>query len=90
MLVLGIPSGATLQPWQLKKLMDEHKCDFYELWDGFAVFHFDGLQPNETRELNLDLRADISGTFDAPASQAFLYYSNDQRVWCKPEKLEVL
>jgi len=90
MVVLGIPSGASLQPWQLKKLVDEHKCDFYELWDGFAVFHFDGLKPNETRELNLDLRADISGVFDAPASQAFLYYTNDQRVWSKPDKLEIL
>jgi alpha-2-macroglobulin-like protein len=89
MLVLGIPSGASLQPWQLKKLVDEHKCDFYELWDGFAVFHFDRLLPNETRELNLDLRADISGVFDAPASQAFLYYSNDQRVWSKVERVEI-
>ncbi len=89
MLVVGIPSGASLQPWQLKKMVEEHRCDFYELWDGFAVFHFTALQAYETRELNLDLRADISGAFDAPASQAFLYYSNDKRAWSKPEKLEI-
>ncbi len=89
MVVLGIPAGLTLQPWQLKKLVDEKKCDFYELWDGFAVFHFEQIAPNETRQLDLDLRADVAGVFEAPASQAFLYYSNDQRVWSKPERLTV-
>ncbi|GAB4493105.1 MAG: hypothetical protein OHK0019_16360 [Saprospiraceae bacterium] len=89
MVVLGIPAGLTLQPWQLKKLVDEKQCDSYELWDGFAVFHFEKIIANETRELHLDLRADVAGSFEAPASQAFLYYSNDQRVWSKPEKLAV-
>lgn len=87
MVVLGIPAGLNLQPWQLKKLMDEKHCDFYELWDGYAVFHFEKLAAGESRILNLDLRADIMGTFEAPASQAFLYYQNDQRVWSKPQQL---
>lgn len=89
MVVIGIPAGLTLQPWQLKKLVDEKKCDFYELWDGFAVFHFEQIAPGETRRLDLDLRADVAGGFEAPASQAFLYYANDQRVWSKPERLTV-
>ena len=89
MVVLGIPAGLTLQPWQLKKLVDEKKCDFYELWDGFAVFHFEQIAPGETRQLDLDLRADVAGAFEAPASQAFLYYANDRRVWSKPERLTV-
>ncbi|MFN0036128.1 MAG: carboxypeptidase regulatory-like domain-containing protein [Saprospiraceae bacterium] len=89
MVVLGIPAGLTLQPWQLKKLVDEKQCDFYELWDGFAVFHYERLAPNESRQLALDLRADVAGTFEAPASQAFLYYQNEQRVWSKPERVSV-
>lgn len=89
MIVLGIPAGLTLQPWQLKKLVDEKQCDFYELWDGFVVFHFESLPAGASRTLHLDLRADVAGTFEAPASQAFLYYSNDQRVWSKPEKLNI-
>lgn len=89
MVVLGIPAGLNLQPWQLKKLMDEKHCDFYELWDGYAVFHFEKLAAGESRILNLDLRADVAGVFEAPASQAFLYYQNDQRVWSKPERLVV-
>jgi len=62
---------------------------FYELWDGFAVFHFEGLPPGQTRRLDLDLRADIPGAYEAPAAQAFLYYDNDQRVWSKPERVVV-
>jgi len=89
MVVLGIPAGLSLQPWQLKQLVDEKKCDFYELWDGFAVFHFEGLPAGETRRIDLDLQADITGTFEAPAAQAFLYYENDKRLWSKPERVVV-
>jgi len=89
MIVLGIPAGLTLQPWQLKKIVDEKQCDFYELWDGFAVFHFERLAPGEQRQITLDLRADIAGSFEAPASQAFLYYENEQRVWSKPGAIVV-
>ena len=69
--------------------MDEKRCDFYELWDGKAVFHFEQLPANATRQIDLDLRADVAGVFEAPASQAFLYYQNDQRVWSKPERVRI-
>ena len=89
MVVLGIPAGLTLQAWQLKKLVDEKHCDFYELWDGYAVFHFERLGPNESRPLALELRAEVAGIFEAPASRAFLYYQNEQCVWSKPERLDI-
>lgn len=89
MVVLGIPAGLTLQPWQLKKMVDEKQCDFYELWDGFAVFHFERLDPNQSRVLSLDLRADVAGIFEAPASRAFLYYQNEFCVWNKPARLDI-
>ena len=84
MLIVGIPAGLSLQPWQLKKLGDEKAFDFYELWDGFAVFHFEKLAPGERRDIKLDLRAEIPGRFEAPASEAFLYYSNEMRVFARP------
>ncbi len=89
MLIVGIPAGLSLQPWQLKKLMDEKRCDFYEIWDGKAVFHFEKMSANATCTIDLDLRADVAGVFEAPASQAFLYYQNDQRVWSKPNRISV-
>jgi alpha-2-macroglobulin-like protein len=89
MAILGVPAGLSLQPWQLKKLQDEHLIDFYEIWDGFVVFHFENLAANSKRTLNLDLRADIAGTFEAPASLAYLYYNNEQRIWSKPQRIRV-
>lgn len=89
MLVVGIPGGLTLQPWQLKKLVEEKKCAFYELWDGYAVFHFEAISAGETLEIPLDLRADVPGRWEAPASQAFLYYANDLRVFAKPAAVEI-
>jgi len=89
LVVLGIPAGLSLQVWQLKKLVDEKHCDFYELWDGYVVFHFEQLGPNESRQLALDLRADVAGKFESPASQAYLYYENEQRVWSKPARVEI-
>jgi alpha-2-macroglobulin-like protein len=89
MVMVGIPAGLSLQNWQLKQLTEQKICDYYELWEGYAVFHFQSLLPGETKIVPLDLRADFSGTFEAPASQAFLYYANDQRVWSKPERVTV-
>jgi hypothetical protein len=89
MVVLGLPAGLSLQPWQLKKLQEEHLIDFYEIWDGFIVFHFENLAANSTRILNLDLRADIAGTFESPASLAYLYYNNEERIWSKPQRIRI-
>ena len=89
MIVLGLPAGLSLQPWQLKQIMAEKRCDFYEIWDGNIVFHFEQIDAFETRELYLDLKADITGTFEPPANQAFLYYQNEYRVWSKPERVQV-
>lgn len=90
MMMVGIPAGLSLQPWQLKELMDKKACDFYELYNGYAVFSFEELKPGETRTINLDLKADIPGTYEAPASCAFLYYTNEYKVWSAPDKVTIL
>ncbi|MBN8679019.1 MAG: carboxypeptidase regulatory-like domain-containing protein [Chitinophagales bacterium] len=89
MMIIGIPAGLSLQPWQLKKLLDEKHCDYYELWNGFAVFHFERINPKEHKEIALDLRVDMAGSFEAPASQAFLYYQNEKKVFSKPRVLVI-
>ncbi len=88
--IVGIPGGLSLQAWQLKELVEKGKVDFYELWDGYAVFHFKSMDAKEIKTIDLDLKADIPGQFEAPASQAYLYYSNDQKHWSKPEKINIM
>lgn len=90
MAMVGIPAGLSLQPWQLKELQDKKAFDYYEIFKGFIVFHFERMNPNEVRTINLDLKADIPGTYEAPASCAFLYYSHEHRNWDNPKQIEIV
>ena len=89
MTMIGIPAGLSVQIWQLKELQEKKAFDFYEIFDGYVVLHYESLSPGETKEINLDLKADIPGEFEAPASTAFLYYTQEHRVWSKPEALTI-
>jgi hypothetical protein len=89
MTMIGIPAGLSVQIWQLKELQEKKAFDFYEIFDGYVVLHYESLSPGETKEINLDLKADIPGEYEAPASTAFLYYTQEHRVWSKPEVLTI-
>lgn len=89
MAMVGIPAGLSLQPWQLKELQEKKIVDYYELFDGYVVFHYEQLKPNQTKTVHLDLKADVPGTYEAPASSAFLYYTNEHKVWTMPEAMVI-
>ncbi len=88
--MVGIPAGLSLQPWQLKEIQEKGLCDYYELIDNYIVFHYRGLDPNASRVIHLDLKADIPGKYEAPASVAYLYYNDEYRYWIKPATIEIL
>ncbi|MCF8281525.1 MAG: hypothetical protein K9J45_14075, partial [Bacteroidales bacterium] len=87
--IVGIPAGLSVQPWQLKEMSDRKLFDFYEIKDSYVVFYFRGMGAGEVKNLNLDLKADVPGEYEAPASAAWLYYSNDAVVWSKPERVVI-
>ena len=87
--IVGIPSGLSLQPWQLKELNDKEAFDYYELMDGFIVFHYRGLYANAEKVIHLDLKADISGIYEASASSAYLYYSDEVKDWARGVSVKV-
>ncbi len=89
MAMIGIPAGLSVQAWQLKKLQEEKVFDYYELFDGYVVLHYEQLKPKEKKTIHLDLKADIPGDYEAPASSAFLYYTNEHRIWAQPERLVI-
>lgn len=89
MAVVGIPAGLTLQPQQLQRLTEREIIDYYELKDNYLVLYFRGLAAQEKRKIDLDLKADIAGKFEAPASVAYLYYENEKRHWVQPTETEV-
>lgn len=78
---IGIPAGLSLQPWQLKQLAEENKVAYYELFDNYLVFYWRTFEPGETKNIALDLKADIPGKYQGKASVAYLYYMPEHKHW---------
>jgi hypothetical protein len=89
MAMIGIPAGLSVQAWQLQELQEKKVFDYYELFEGYVVLHYEQMTPNEIKTVHLDLKADIPGNYEAPASSAFLYYTNEHKVWAQPESLVI-
>jgi len=89
MCVIGIPGGCSVQPWQLKELMDSDIVDYYELRDHQLICYFRGLAPNATKTINLDLKTEVAGNYTLPPSSAYLYYTNEFKVWTSPVSIEI-
>ncbi|MCL2328805.1 MAG: hypothetical protein FWC39_09900 [Bacteroidetes bacterium] len=79
--IIGIPGGLSLQPWQLKELQEQKVFDFYEIINDNLVIYYRELAPNDTKTINLDLKAEISGTYTGIASQAYIYYMDEHKYW---------
>lgn len=87
--LIGIPSGLSPQPWQLKELQEKGKVDFYEVRQNYVVFYFRELAPKALHEIHLDLKAEVPGSYQAPASSAYVYYTNERKDWEAGEKIEI-
>lgn len=78
---IGIPAGLAAQPWQLKEIMEKNQAAYYEIFNNYLVFYWMGFAPNETKTINLDLKAEIPGTYKAKASTTYLYYTPEYKNW---------
>jgi len=89
MAIAGIPAGLSAQPWQLKELQEKEKIDFYEIRDNYVFFYYRDLAPNEQHSIHLDLKAELPGQFETPASSAYLYYTNEHKRWASAGSIVV-
>ncbi|MDW8288503.1 MAG: hypothetical protein RMJ89_10570, partial [Flammeovirgaceae bacterium] len=87
--IVGIPAGLSVQPWQLKQLQEKQVFDFYEIIGNRIAFYYRQMKPAENREINLDLKADIPGTYEGMASCAYLYYTNEFKHWVEGLSIEI-
>lgn len=81
MALVGIPSGMSAQPWQLKELQEQEKVDFYEVRENYVFLYFRDLAPDETHTIHLDLKAEVPGDYVLPSSSAYLYYTSEYKDW---------
>lgn len=89
MVILGIPAGLSAQPWQLKELQEKGTIDFYEVIGNNIACYYRDLAPNEQKQINLDLKAEIVGEYEAPASSTYLYYTSENKNWVGLNKVYV-
>lgn len=87
---IGIPAGLSPQPWQLKELIEKNEVAYYEIFDNYLVLYWMGFAPNETKNLRLDLKAEIPGTYKAKAGNTYLYYMPEHKHWNDGIEVEVL
>jgi alpha-2-macroglobulin-like protein len=89
MAVIGIPAGLSVQPWQLKALQEKGVFDFYEILGNKLALYYREIAPNATHSVNLDLKAEITGTYESTASCAYLYYADEFKHWVKGTHVKV-
>ncbi|MFY0255742.1 TonB-dependent receptor plug domain-containing protein [Chitinophaga sp. 30R24] len=86
---IGIPAGLSLQPWQLKELIDKKEVAYYEIFDNYLVLYWMGFGRGETKTVNLDLKADVPGVYTAKASNCYLYYTPEYKHWVGGTKVVI-
>ena len=86
---IGIPAGLSMQPWQLKELMEKAQVAYYEIFDNYLVLYWLGFAAKETKVINLDLKAEVPGTYKGKASNVYLYYTPEYKFWNDGVEVEV-
>lgn len=89
MAIIGIPAGFSVQPWQLKELQEKNVFDYYEIKGNNIAIYYRGMGPKAVKEIYLDLKAEMPGVYDAPASTAYLYYMNEFKTWTATDKVTI-
>jgi hypothetical protein len=86
---VGIPGGMVFQSWQLKELRDKGLVDFYETRPREVILYWRQLAPSAKHELDIALLATVPGTYEAPASSTYLYYTAEDKAWSPPVKVAI-
>lgn len=86
---LGIPAGLAAQPWQLKEIMEKNQVAYYEIFDNYLVLYWMGFAVGETKTIQLDLKAEVPGTYRGKASNIYLYYTPEHKYWQEGLQVEI-
>jgi TonB-dependent SusC/RagA subfamily outer membrane receptor len=86
---IGIPAGLSVQPWQLKEILEKNQVAYYEIFDNYLVLYWMGFAPNEIKTIKLDLKAEIPGTYKGKASNTYLYYTPEYKHWNDGVEVEI-
>lgn len=86
---VGLPGGLTFQTWQLDELKQRGVIDFYETREREVILYLTQMKPRQVVTADLKLIARVPGSFEAPASSAYLYYTDEHKRWAEPLRADV-
>ena len=87
--IIGLPGGLEPRHDQLKELVSKGKIASYEVIGRDVVLYWRSLPPKQTVRLPLSLVAAVPGSYTGPASRAYLYYTDEFKVWVPGMKVVV-
>jgi hypothetical protein len=87
--IIGIPGGLEVRHDQLKELVKSGRIAAYEVIGRDVVLYWRDMQAKQKVELPLSLTAAVPGRYTAPASRAYLYYTDEFKDWAKGLEVEI-
>jgi hypothetical protein len=79
--IIGLPGGLEPRHDQLKELVKKGTIDSYEVLGREVVLYWRGMTPGQRIDVPLSLVAAVPGRYTGPASRAYLYYTDEHKVW---------
>ena len=86
---IRFPGALSYQTWQLKALKEKKMVAYYETRPREVILYLRGMKPSEKKDIHLDLVASVTGNYNSSSSSAYLYYTNEDKVWTKPLRVSV-
>jgi uncharacterized protein YfaS (alpha-2-macroglobulin family) len=87
--IIGIPGGLEVRHDQLKELVKSQKIAAYEVLGRDVVLYWRALSGGQKVNVPISLVAAIPGSYTAPASRAYQYYTDEYKMWAPPLKVTI-
>jgi uncharacterized protein YfaS (alpha-2-macroglobulin family) len=87
--IVGIPAGLEVRHDQLKELVAANRISAYEVRGSEIILYWRALKAGEVVDVPISLTAAIPGIYTAPASRAYLYYTDEYKHWQAGHKVVI-
>jgi hypothetical protein len=87
--IVGLPGGLEVRHDQLKELVKADRIAAYEVRGREVILYWRDIQPQEKLEIPLSAIAAVPGTYTAPASRVYQYYTDEFKQWAQGMKVTI-
>jgi hypothetical protein len=87
--IVGVPGGLEPRHDQLKELVKAGTIAAYEVRGRDVVLYWRDLGAKKSVRVPVSLLAAVPGTYTAPASRGYLYYTDEHKSWVPGVRVEI-